>query len=210
MVSKIREFNKTYSTLFFCISLLIIIIFLAYFSVSNRNTSKICTIPNKLVNNYTNYSYDITYIKDDKKIDLYVKRFESKYLIEKVEDGLKSTYYIYYTDIFEKASNGEYIRFRKDNIVDGLDNKMLLLDYVNDISLESSVRTENELTCYYNRKMELLMCINLDDSISIEANDYKIEYKIKEVAGVRDFKIDVNLDYVEESIDGEVDNNIEE
>jgi len=206
MFKKLNDFDKKYSTLFFCISLLIIIIFLAYFSVSNKDKQNICVVPNKLVNNYNNYSYDVKYTNNDKNIELSIKRYDKKYLIEKNEDGIKNTYYIYYTDILEKASNGEYIRFRKNNIIEDLDNKFLLLDYINDISLESSVTEEDELTCYINRKKEISMCVNLDDSITLKGNDYNITYEVKEAGTVKDFNVDVNLEYEENNTDEIIDN----
>ena len=194
MIKKYREFDKKYSTLFFCISLLIIIIFLAYFSTLNKSNEEMCTIPNNVVNNYNNYSYEVKYTKDEKNIDLFVKRYDKKYLIEKEEDGVKNMYYIYYTDILEKASNGKYIRFRNNNIIDNLDNKLLLLEYVNDVSLESSITEKQDLTCYINRKKEISMCINLDESITLKGKDYSITYTVKEVGTVKDFNVDVDLD----------------
>ena len=205
-----KEFDKKYSTLFFCISLLIIIIFLAYTSSFIKVENNTCVIPNKLVDNYSNYKYDVTYKTNDKKIELFIKRYDKKYLIEKNENGVKSSYYIYYTDIFEEASNGDYIKYRKENIIDGIDNKLLLLDYINDISLESSLKEDNELTCYVNRKLELNMCINLDDSIELEGTDYKIVYEIKEAGTVKDFNVDIDLDYKEDATEEIIDNNTEE
>jgi len=102
---------------------------------------------------------------------------------------------VYYTDIYEKASNNEYIKFRKENIVDNLDNKYLFLDYINDISLKSSIKDDNELTCYINRKLELSMCINLDESISVEGNAFELIYEINSVGEVEDFSVDINNEY---------------
>lgn len=202
-----KEFDKKYSTLIFCISLLILTVLLAYSSVSNSDKNKVCVMPNKLVDNYQNYKYNVTYKSNDKKIDLSIKRYDKKYLIEKNENGIKSSYYIYYTDILEESSNGDYIRYRKESIVDGIDNKLLLLDYINDISLESSLKKDDELTCYVNRKLELTMCVNLDDSIELKGTDYKIIYEIKEVGTVKDFNVDINLDFEESITEGTVDNN---
>ena len=210
MFKKLKNFDTKYSSLFFCISLLVLVIFFAYSSVNNRNKTNECVIPNKLVNNYTNYSYDVTYTKEDKEIALYIKRYDSKYLIEKLEDGVKSSYFLHYTDVLEKNTSGDYVRFRDYNIIDGLDNKYLLLDYINDISLESKITTDKELTCYINRKLELSMCINLDDSITLKGNDYILLYEIKEKGNVSDFDVNVNLDYVENNIeDNLIDSNIQ-
>lgn len=199
MIKVFKDFDKNYSTLFFCIALLIIVVCLVYSNVSGTNMKKNCKIPNSVVNNYNNYAYDIVIEKNGTITKLYVKRYNTKYLIEKNENDIKSAYYINHTDLLEKASNGKYIKFRKDNIVDGLDNKFLIFDYINELSLKSSVSTNNGSTCYNNRNLEMSMCINLDDSITLEMKDYKITYTIKENSMISDF--DVNIDLNDDSVD---------
>jgi len=191
MIKKLRDFDKNYSNLFFFFSLLIIILFLVFISTSNRTKQKECTIPNSLVNNYNNYSYSIKFTDENRNIELFIKRYQSKYLIEKNENGTKSTYYLQYTDLLEKSSDGKYIKYRGDKIIDGLDNKFLILDYINDISLQSTINKGSELTCYNNRKMELSMCLNLDDSIELKKDNYTIIYTIDKVSGVEDFNVDI-------------------
>lgn len=193
MLKVFKDFDKNYSTLFFCIALLIIIVCLVYSNVMNINKDKTCVVPNSVVNNYNNYAYDIVVEKNGVVTKLYVKRYNTKYLIEKNENDVKSTYYINHTDLLEKASNGKYIKFRKDNIVDGLDNKFLIFDYINELSLKSSVSTYNGSTCYNNRNLELSMCINLDNSITLEMKDYKITYTVKENSMISDFDVDIDL-----------------
>ena len=105
MFKKVKDFDSKYSSILFFVSIFIIIIFLASFNISNKEKEKTCTIPNEVVNNYTNYSYNVTYITGEKNVELYIKRYNSKYLIEKKEENIKSTYYLYYTDVFEKALN---------------------------------------------------------------------------------------------------------
>lgn len=193
MLKVFKDFDKNYSTLFFCIALLIIIVCLLYSNVMNINKDKTCVVPNSVINNYNNYAYDIVVEKNGVVTKLYVKRYNTKYLIEKNENDVKSTYYINHTDLLEKASNGKYIKFRKDNIVDGLDNKFLIFDYINELSLKSSVSTNNGSTCYNNRNLELSMCINLDNSITLEMKDYKITYTVKENSMISDFDVDIDL-----------------
>lgn len=189
MFKKINEFDDKYSNKFFALSLIVILVFLFYFAISNRTITKECTLPNKLVNETTNYSYEITYIKDNKIINLYVKRYNEKYLIEKVDDNIRSIYYIYYTDILEKASDGKYIKYRSDNILADVDNKFLILDYLNSVSLDSNISNEEDLTCYTNRKLNIHMCINIDDSIGVKMNDYELIYKITGKGNVSDFNV---------------------
>ena len=192
MLKVFKDFDKNYSTLFFCIALLIIIVCLVYSNVMNINKEKTCAVPSTIVNNYNNYAYDIVIEKNGVITKLYVKRYNTKYLIEMNENDTKSTYYINHTDLLEKASNGKYIKFRKDNIVDGLDNKFLIFDYINELSLKSSVSTKNGVTCYNNRNLELSMCINLDNSITLEMKDYKITYTIKENGMISDFDVEID------------------
>lgn len=206
MLKAFKDFDKNYSTLFFCIALLIIIVCLFYSNIANRSKDKTCVVPNTIVNNYNNYAYDIVVEKNGVISKLYVKRYNTKYLIEKNENDIRSTYYINHTDLLEKASNGKYIKFRNGNIVEGLDNKFLIFDYINEISLKSSISTKNEITCYNNRNLELSMCLNLDKSITLEMGDYKITYTIKENGMVSDFDVDIDLNY-EEKIDSNLESN---
>lgn len=192
MIKKLKEFDKNYSNMFFYFSLLIIIIFLFYISTSNKSNSDVCTIPNDIVKNYLSYSYNVVYKENDKTIKLFIKRYESKYLMEKEENGVKSTYYYRYTDLMEKASNGKYIKFRGDEIIPGVNNKFLLIDYINDISLESSVSEKNGLTCYNNRSLELSMCINVDKSVELKKDNYTILYEVLELGSVSDFNIEIS------------------
>lgn len=195
MFKKVKEFEKQYSTLFFCISLLVIIVFLAYFSVLNKDKEKECVIPNKLVNNYSNYEYNVSYEKDDKKAKLFIKRYDKKYLIEKEEDGANESYYVYYTDVLKKDDSGEYKVYNK-SIIDGLNNKLLFIDYINDVSLQSNITTDNELTCYVNRKLDMSMCVNLDKSITLKGEDYRIIYEIESSGEVADFNVNANYEEV--------------
>lgn len=209
MFKKLNEFDNKYSGLFLCFALLIIIVFLFYISQVNRNKEKECSVPNEIVNNYSNYSYDVSITRNNIVTQLSIKRYNSKYLIEKNDNGIKTTYYLYHTDLLEKASNGKYIKYRKDYIVDGIDNKLLVFDYINEISLKSTLSNDGELTCYNNRKMELSMCINLDDSITLEGNGYTIVYSVKNVGTIEDFDVDTDLIYEDNSTnDTELNNNV--
>lgn len=190
-MKKNKELNPVNLSISFGIVIFIILIFFIYFSSVNRN-NKVCKMPTEIVNKTNNYMYDIVYTKDNTVIDLSIKKYKSKYLIEKTENNIKTMYYIHHTDLLEKASNGKYIKYRKDNIIDGLDNKYLILDYIDEISLESKVTSENELTCYYNRKLELSICINLDETITLKTNNYQLNYKVREIGNVDNFYIDIN------------------
>lgn len=189
MNSKIDDFNNKYSGIIFGISLFIIIIFLMYFSIINKEKKLNCVIPNQIVNNSNNYSYELTFTSDLEMIKLNVKRYNQKYLIETEKDGVRNSYYLNYLNVYEKASNGEYIKYRNDYIIENVDNNLLLLDYINALSLESTLSNNEEQTCYINRKKEITICINLDDSITLKAPNYNINYNIKEIGTVKDFNV---------------------
>jgi len=194
MFKKVDDFSSKYSSIFFCISLLIIIVFLIYFSIINRDKKLNCVIPNQIVNNSSNYSYEVTYTSSLETIKLNINRYNQKYLIELEKDAIKSTYYVNHMNIYEKASNGEYIKYRNDFIIDNVDNNLLLLDYINDLSLESNLTTDDGLTCYVNRRKETTICVNLDDSIILKGNDYSINYNIKEIGMIKDFNVLISGD----------------
>ena len=192
MFKKLKEFDSRYYNLFFCIALLIIIIILVYISTSTRQNMKTCTTPNDIIKDYTSYSYNIRFTDQERKIDLFIKRYNSKYLIEKNENGSKTMYYLHYTDLLEKSSDGTYIKYRKNEIIDGIDNKYLILDYINEVSLDSNINNESDLTCYINRKLEIKMCVNLDDSIELKGDNYSLTYKINEVGNISDFNVEIS------------------
>lgn len=201
-----NEFDKKYSSILFIISLFVIIVFLFFNSRVNSKNGLLCEIPKDLVKDINNYSYNIKIDNNGIITELFIKRYNSKYLIEKNADGIKSTYYIYHTDILEKASNGKYIKYRKDNIVDGIDNKFLIFDYLNDISLKSNIVEESEITCFNNRKLELSICMNLDDTITLKMSNYVVTYKVNDIGVIKDFDVSVDYNY-QESIE-DVQNNL--
>ena len=199
MFKKLNDFDTKYSNLFFGISLLIILVVLVYISATNNKSVKTCEMPANSVKDYSSYSYSIKYTKEGNNIDLFIKKYGSKYLIEKNENDNKNTYYFHYTDLLEKASDGSFIKYRKNQIVNGLDNKYLILDYINEISLDSKVNNETELTCYVNRQLSIKMCVNLDDTIELKGDNYTLLYEIKDVGNISDFNVKIgNINDVEE------------
>ena len=209
MFSRIKEFNKNYSNIFFLVALLFIVIVLIYTAFTNKPKEKECVVPNKIVNNYNNYTYNIKYEKENEKIDLYVKRYGSKYLIEKNYNDTKTMYYIEYIDLLIKNKEEKYIKYN-GNIIDDLDNRFLILDYVNDLSISSNYTSKNERACYLNTKNNLSICINLDNSIELTKDDIKILYTINNIGENTDFTVnmDKSITYQEEII--EENNEIQE
>lgn len=194
MFKKLKEFNNNYANLFFMIALIFIIVFLGYIAFTNRTKKTVCVTPSKILNNYENYAYNIKYTDEDEGATIYIKRYGSKYLLEVNKDENKTNYYIEYTDFLKKEYDDIYYRYNNNYIIDGVDNKYLFLDYINEISLDSTIVTKNERTCYVNRKNNVSMCINLDKSIELSKDNFKLLYTITDLGGVDDFKVSSNLE----------------
>lgn len=197
MFNRIRNFDSKYSSTFFLISLIIIISFLIYISFNNKVRERSCTVPNDVTGNITNYSYKIKYTNNDLSYDIYINRYNSKYLIEKNYNEEKYVYYLNYTDFLEKKSNGSFGKLKDNYIINNVDNNLLILDYINELSLESDVTTINGRTCYVNVKNDLTLCINLDNTIELEKKDYQLLYTIIDKNNVQDFNVYIDLDYNE-------------
>ncbi len=197
MINKIKGFNERFSNVFFLISLLFIIVFLIYIRLNNSNVEKACVMPKDITRNYTQYSYNINYEYGDEKIDLYIKRYNNKFLIEKKYNDVKDMFYIEYTDILIKSGE-KYIKYNYD-IIKNLDNKYLMIDYLNDLSQNSTLVTKNERDCFANTKENLTICVNLDDSIELSKGDYKLTYTVDASTDISDFNVmaDKNTIYTE-------------
>ncbi len=199
MIERIKKFNVKASNIFFIISLFIIMLFLGYYAVTNRNRVKSCVTPEKLVNGYTSYSYNIKYTNEVDTIQIYAKRYDSKYLFEINKGDEKELYFFQYTDLLRKNSDDIYVRYTNGYIIDGLDNKLLLLDYINDLSFDSKTTIKDGRNCYINVKNNIDMCINLDNTIEVSNNNFKLLYTINKFDDIEDFDVRKNLDmYYEE------------
>lgn len=196
-MNKIKEFDKNFSNIFFLISLLFIIIFLVYARLNNNNTEKTCVMPKDITQNYKTYAYNIKYEYGDDKIDLYIKKHRNKFLIEKHYNDIKDMFYIDYTDVFIK-SDEKYIKYNMD-IIKNIDNKYLIIEYINELSEESTLIKKNERDCFVNPKENLTICINLDNSIELSKDDYKLTYTIDTSSDISDFSVntDKNTVYTE-------------
>lgn len=197
MLDKIKEFNKNYSNTVFLVIMIFILFSLIYISFNNRSKPKECVMPNSIVNNSLSYSYNVSVTSDGNDIaKLFVKKYDSKHLIELNMNDTKDTYYLNYTDFLIRKPNGRYSVFYKNELIDGLDNKYLIFDYINDLSKSSDVITKDERNCYINRKENVSMCINLDKSVELIKENYNLVYTI-DTNYIDDFdvsieKIDIN------------------
>ena len=181
MLYKIREFNKNYSNIVFLIIMIFILVVLIITSINNRNKPKECVIPSKVVGMATDYSYDIKVLKDDDEIaKLFVKKYDSKHLIELNKDDEKNIYFLQYTDFLRKNSNGTYSNFGSNELIEGLDNKYILFEYINDLSMTSDIITRNDRNCYINRKENVSICVNMDNSVELTSDEYTLIFNIKD------------------------------
>ncbi|MBQ1812330.1 MAG: hypothetical protein II119_00055 [Bacilli bacterium] len=181
MLYKIREFNKNYSNIVFLIIMIFILVVLIITSINNRNKPKECVIPSKVVGMATDYSYDIKVLKDDVEIaKLFVKKYDSKHLIELNKDDEKNIYFLQYTDFLRKNSNGTYSNFGSNELIEGLDNKYILFEYINDLSMTSDIITRNDRNCYINRKENVSICVNMDNSVELTSDEYTLIFNIKD------------------------------
>ncbi len=200
MIDRIRDFNKNYSSILFLIIMIFVLITLIFIAFNNRNKPKECVTPQKIVANSVAYSYSIKVTQDDINIaELYIKRFASKYLIELNKDGNKDTFYSRYTDFLKKNSNGKYSLFVPNELISGIDNKYLIFDYINDLSLESDIITRDERPCYVNRTENITMCVNLDKTIELSIGEYKLLYEIDDNY-IDDFDVSVEKIMLEENV----------
>ena len=181
MLYKIREFNKNYSNIVFLIIMIFILVVLIITSINNRNKPKECVIPSKVVGMATDYSYDIKVLKDNVEIaKLFVKKYDSKHLIELNKDDEKNIYFLQYTDFLRKNSNGTYSNFGSNELIEGLDNKYILFEYINDLSMTSDIITRNDRNCYINRKENVSICVNMDNSVELTSDEYTLIFNIKD------------------------------
>lgn len=181
MLDWIRNFNKNYSNIVFLVIMIFILISLVFVSITNRNKPKECIMPTKVVGESLAYSYSIKVASNNEDVaKIYVKRYDSKYLFEVNKDDTKNTYYLHYSDFLKRNSNGKYSIFVPNEIIKDINNKYYILDYINSLSMNSDVITKNERTCYVNSNENILICINLDNSIEIEKNGYTLTYTLLE------------------------------
>ena len=218
MFKKIKDIGDNNSAIITIIAIVILVIFLFVNSLGNRgNTSNKneCIAPTTVTDSKTSYEYNVKIIKNNETILLNIKKYKSKFLIEKTEKGMSYNYYLYYYDIYEKNSNNEYVLYNGDSFLDGIDNKLYFIDYLGELSSDGEInKTDNEV-CYTVDKAEKI-CIASDNLITYDKDDIHIEYDVYKTENVNDFDINISNDVkdenntiVDETIISE-DNNISE
>ncbi|HOO68182.1 MAG TPA: hypothetical protein PLC53_02305 [Bacilli bacterium] len=188
MIEKIKKFNESNKNVFFFILTLILIGFIIFSRIYTANKTTECITPTYVVDESNNYTYEIKVKKDDEIIILSISKYGNKYHVEKTEKGLLTNYYIYYSDIYEEDSSGNYIIFRDKSFIDGIDNKYIYIEYLNEV-FSDIVATEEDLgLCYANESFKA--CINEDDNaIYATLGDIEIDYVSFNVGVAKDFDI---------------------
>ena len=192
MFSKIKDFNEKNTAIYFFISIIILIGFLFFNSFSNKEKKNTCVLPVDTVNKRESYNYDIKINKNNEVVLLSIKKYNNKYLIEKTEKGLVYNYYIHYFNIYIKDETGNYNFFKDTYFVDGVDNKLLFIDYINDLSLVSKESVSDDKTCYTKTNESYNICIDSDNVLTYKENNITLTYRINNSSEVEDFEVNVN------------------
>jgi len=203
MFKKLREFNDNNTTLYFFLSIGVLIFFLVFNSFSDEKPKDENNCFTSLVSEYSNYEYNIKIKKDNKVVIANVKRYNNKHLIEKTENGEESRYYIHYLDFYKENDSSEFVKTNDTTIVEGIDNKLFFIMYIDEINLSSELVKNNDKDCYSNLDNDMLTCIT-DDLITVEKDDFTIEYEMVSVSSVKDFSV-VIKEGVEEVITPEIE-----
>lgn len=194
MFKKLREINEKNKTVYFFFILFVILAFLVYKNIFLGTSSKQCVAPDFKVKSVDMYEYEMKITKDGETILLNGKRYGSKIYIEKIEKGITSQYFIDYSNIYMKDSNGVYNYYNGNYIVNGVDNKYLYIEYISSIADSANVKNDEDSNlCYINDVKSVNICINENnETVNVEFNNISIQYKFSNAGKVEDFDIDVN------------------
>jgi hypothetical protein len=192
MLKKFREFNEKNKTINFFILMIILVGFLAFNFISNRNKKNECELPTSVTSKEKIYEYEMRITKGEEVVILNVRRYGEKLLVDKTEKGLQSSYYIYYTGVYQKDNNQNYLYYASNNIVDGIDNKLFYMEYLDEISLKSESKITDDNVCYDITNKSMVLCLNQKTSkIELNGTGYKITYEFSSFGEGED--IDVNV-----------------
>lgn len=193
MFKKIREFNENNTNLYFFVTMFILIglLFINSLSKDNKDIDNNNTI-SSIVSSSDIYSYDMKINKPDEVILVSVKRYGNKYLIEKTEKGQVSTYYVYYSDIYEQDSTDKFILFKGNSFVEELDNKLFYMDYIYELSYLGDKVTDDDKTCYDYSKESVNICIDNDNIITLYTGNIAVTYDIDKEDDIEDFNVNIS------------------
>jgi len=192
MLDKLREFNEKNKTVNFFILMIILVGFLIFNFVSKINKKDECELPTSVTENTNIYEYEMKITKSEEVIILNVRRYGQKILVDKTEKGLQSSYYIYYSGIYQKDNNQNYVSYAGNQIVENIDNKLFYMEYLDEISLKSEPKVTDDTVCYDITEKSMVLCLNeKTDKIELSGMGYKMTYEFSKFGEGED--IDVNI-----------------
>lgn len=92
--------------------------------------------------------------------------------------------------MYKKDENGIY-QLYTGNVVDGIDNKLLYVEYIDYISTLSKEDETDEKTCYFDNKYAIDICFDAS-VLEVDTEGVKLTYEFSKVGEIEDFDIDVN------------------
>lgn len=200
MFKKVKEFNDKNVGLYFFLAVFVLVFSLFINSRFNKNenkdTTKECTNAVGTISDSDKYSYEIKINKENEVVILSVKKYAGKILLEKTEKGKSYKYFIYYNDVYVENSDKKYVLTHIDNFVEGIDNKLLYLDYLNEISIKSKI--DEDTSCYIYDSIN--MCIEEDNVINLIDGELSITYTIDNIGSTEDFDVLIDNGIVNEPV----------
>lgn len=192
MLDKLREFNEKNKTINFFILMIILVGFLVFNFISKNNKKDECELPTSVAENTNIYEYEMKVTKGDEVVILNVRRYGQKMLVDKTEKGIQSSYYIYYSGVYQRDNNQNYLSYAGNNIVENIDNKYFYMEYLDEISLKTEPKITDNTVCYDITSKSMLLCLNeKTDKIELTGTEYKITYEFSKFGEGED--IDVNI-----------------
>lgn len=194
MFKKIKEFNESNKTIFFFVLCFFLITFFVISFFLNRSKKTECVTPDFKVSSSDIYKSEIRITKPDEVIILSLKRYGGKMLVTKTEKGMEYSYYIYYYNTYQLDTvDSTYKPFINGKIVDGIDNNLLSLDYLEEICANVKSTEEDGSICYDNTELGIKVCANKSDStLKLTMGDKKIEYTFSSAGEVEDFSVNIS------------------
>lgn len=197
MINRIKEFNEEHTTIYVLISIIILVIILSFMSISNKKNNNIIKETKKcnsvVIDDSKKILYEVKVKRDNEIVIFNIKRYNNKYLIEKTENGYLTYYYMYFNDIYMSNDNINFSLYDKTDVSDGINIKLLLLDYISDITSYAN-DIEPVDNCYVNNDNTIKSCVISDDMISVEIDNLLISYEVKNIGKVEDFNVNIIID----------------
>lgn len=193
MLKNIREFSEKNKTINFFILMLVLIGFLVFNYISNKDKKDECIMPTTITSNKTIYEYEMKIYKGEEIVILNVKRYGQKILVDKTEKGIQTSYYLYYSGVYQKDNNQNYVTYSGNSIVENVDNKLFYMEYLDEISLNTEPKITDDTTCYDITNKSILLCLNAETGkVELTGKDYKVTYEFSSIGKGEDINVNVS------------------